>query len=202
LKGENKFAQHQQQQQNQRGKVSKNAFAEDGEGEVPDDIFDTSQGLTAVTNDWWSSMVTQDDIDSLFASHKMRLLFEILKMCEKQGEKILIFSTFVAVLDCIEQFMKAIQNQDNNPNAVRHGYSQYKTNWVLGRDYYRLDGSTPKATRQHMINEFNRPGSSPRCFLISAKAGGQGINLISANRCIIVDTSWNPANDVSRDDTE
>lgn len=47
-----------------------------------------------------------------------------------------------------------------------------------------------------MINEFNNViNKRARVFLISAKAGGQGINLIGANRVIILDTSWNPSND-------
>ncbi|KAG5676156.1 hypothetical protein PVAND_006005 [Polypedilum vanderplanki] len=190
LKGENKFT-----NQNQQKKTSNDDFNEDGEGEEPDDILDTSQGFTAVTNDWWSGMTTEEDIESLNASHKMRLLFEILKLTEQKGEKILIFSSFVAVLECIEQFMKAISSQANNPNASRYGYDLYQSRWILGVDYYRLDGSTPKAARQAMINQFNSPGNKVRCFLISAKAGGVGINLTAANRCVIIDTSWNPAND-------
>lgn len=190
----------EQQKLKQRSKTSNIAFNDDEEEDLPDDILDTSQGLTAVTNDWWSSMTTEDDIESLYASHKMRLLFEILKISEQKNEKVLIFSSFVAVLDCIEQFMKAISNQDNNLqnklNASRYGYDRYKSRWVSGTDYYRLDGSTSKIERQNMINKFNAPGSSPRCFLISAKAGGVGINLTAANRCVIIDTSWNPANDV------
>lgn len=47
-----------------------------------------------------------------------------------------------------------------------------------------------------MIKEFNNVlNKKARIFLISAKAGGQGINLIGANRVIILDTSWNPSND-------
>lgn len=70
------------------------------------------------------------------------------------------------------------------------------TQWHLGKDYYRLDGKTPKSIRHAMINEFNNQlNERARVFLISAKAGGQGINLIGANRVIILDTSWNPSND-------
>ncbi|XP_070500734.1 transcriptional regulator ATRX homolog isoform X2 [Chironomus tepperi] len=197
-KGEHKFGNAQQQQQLQQlkeAKKSQNAFNEE-EGDEPDDIFDTSQGTTAVTNNWWNSMLTETDMNSLTSSHKMILLFEILRLCEMKKEKILIFSSFVAVLDIIEGFMKAIHNQETNPNAKLYGLDKYKTTWELGKDYFRLDGSTPRNVRQEMINAFNNsPSPRLRCFLISAKAGGQGINLVAANRCIIIDTSWNPAND-------
>lgn len=68
--------------------------------------------------------------------------------------------------------------------------------WISGQDYYRLDGKTPKNIRHEMIKRFNSEANKrARVFLISAKAGGQGINLIGANRVIILDTSWNPSND-------
>lgn len=68
--------------------------------------------------------------------------------------------------------------------------------WISGQDYYRLDGKTPKNIRHEMIKRFNSEANRrARVFLISAKAGGQGINLIGANRVIILDTSWNPSND-------
>ena len=33
-------------------------------------------------------------------------------------------------------------------------------------------------------------------FLLSAKAGGVGLNLVGANRLVLVDSSWNPAHDL------
>ncbi|KAH8378332.1 hypothetical protein KR093_010752 [Drosophila rubida] len=70
------------------------------------------------------------------------------------------------------------------------------TTWISGQDYYRLDGKTPKHIRHDMIKRFNNEANRrARVFLISAKAGGQGINLIGANRVIILDTSWNPSSD-------
>lgn len=57
-----------------------------------------------------------------------------------------------------------------------------------------LDGSTPPLERESKINDFN---CNPKVnlFLVSTKAGCLGINLIAANRVVIVDVSWNPCND-------
>lgn len=33
-------------------------------------------------------------------------------------------------------------------------------------------------------------------LLLSAKAGGAGLNLVGANRLILFDTDWNPATDL------
>lgn len=71
-----------------------------------------------------------------------------------------------------------------------------KQKWEYAHDFYRLDGKTPKQRRHEMITSFNDPSNQRiKAFLISAKAGGQGINLIGANRVVLLDTSWNPSND-------
>lgn len=46
-----------------------------------------------------------------------------------------------------------------------------------------------------MIKHFNSNEES-RVFLLSTKAGNMGINLVAANRVVLLDTSWNPANDL------
>lgn len=46
--------------------------------------------------------------------------------------------------------------------------------------------------------KFNDPGgaaASSFVFLLSSKAGGCGVNLIGANRLVLFDPDWNPAND-------
>lgn len=38
--------------------------------------------------------------------------------------------------------------------------------------------------------------SVAQVLLLSAKAGGAGLNLIGANRLVLFDTDWNPATDL------
>ncbi|MCJ8745609.1 hypothetical protein PDJAM_G00132140 [Pangasius djambal] len=48
----------------------------------------------------------------------------------------------------------------------------------LGYTWCRLDGQTPVAQRQRIVDSFNRPDSSHFLFLLSSKAGGVGLNLV------------------------
>lgn len=61
--------------------------------------------------------------------------------------------------------------------------------------YVRLDGSMTIKKRSKVVDEFNKPDSNQFIFMLSSKAGGCGLNLIGANRLIMFDPDWNPAND-------
>ena len=66
---------------------------------------------------------------------------------------------------------------------------------LRGYNYVRLDGSMTIARRQKIVDRFNDPTSSDFIFMLSSKAGGCGLNLIGANRLVMFDPDWNPAND-------
>ena len=59
----------------------------------------------------------------------------------------------------------------------------------------RLDGTMTINKRQKLVDRFNNPENEEFIFLLSSKAGGCGINLIGANRLILMDPDWNPAAD-------
>ncbi|KAL3271526.1 hypothetical protein HHI36_022003 [Cryptolaemus montrouzieri] len=61
--------------------------------------------------------------------------------------------------------------------------------------YVRLDGSMTIKKRAKVVENFNKPDSEEFIFMLSSKAGGCGLNLIGANRLIMFDPDWNPAND-------
>lgn len=61
--------------------------------------------------------------------------------------------------------------------------------------YVRLDGSMSIKKRGKVVERFNMPESDDFIFMLSSKAGGCGLNLIGANRLVMFDPDWNPAND-------
>ncbi|KAM3620036.1 uncharacterized protein V6R79_017352 [Siganus canaliculatus] len=61
--------------------------------------------------------------------------------------------------------------------------------------YVRLDGTMSIKKRAKIVERFNSPSNPEFIFMLSSKAGGCGLNLIGANRLIMFDPDWNPAND-------
>lgn len=59
----------------------------------------------------------------------------------------------------------------------------------------RIDGAVPTAQRQPLVDRFNAAWDSSLVMLLSARAGGAGINLIGANRLVMLDPDWNPSVD-------
>lgn len=65
--------------------------------------------------------------------------------------------------------------------------------------YCRLDGSNKVEERQQSIDDFNKD-SEIFVFLLSTRAGGQGINLAAADTVILFDSDWNPHQDAQAQD--
>ncbi|XP_006000298.1 transcriptional regulator ATRX isoform X1 [Latimeria chalumnae] len=145
--------------------------------------------------DWYKDFVSEADAEIIEHSGKLSLLFEILRMAEELGEKVLVFSQSLISLDLIEDFLELAnkaKDEEDKPLIYKG-----KGKWFRNIDYYRLDGSTSAQTRKKWAEEFN-DDSNPRgrLFIISTRAGSLGINLVAANRVIIFDASWNPSYDV------
>ncbi len=59
-------------------------------------------------------------------------------------------------------------------------------------EYCRIDGSTYLEEREKQIEEFTSINSNKFVFLLSTRAGGLGINLMTADTVILYDSDWNP----------
>lgn len=177
----------------------------------------SSSGPGSPSPDWYKDFVTEADAGVLEHSGKISLLFEILRMAEELGDKVLVFSQSLISLDLIEDFLemasmdKIEEGKEDGKEDGKEGAEEEKEEaaqprpviykgegkWFRNIDYYRLDGSTTAQTRKKWAEEFNDIANPRgRLFLISTKAGSLGINLVAANRVIIFDASWNPSYDV------
>ncbi|KAL8387806.1 hypothetical protein RB595_009660 [Gaeumannomyces hyphopodioides] len=116
----------------------------------------------------------EDSIKGLITSSgKMMLLDQLLAKLKKDNHRVLIFSQMVRMLDILGDYLR-----------------------MRGYQYQRLDGTIPAGPRRMAINHFNAEGSDDFCFLLSTRAGGLGINLMTADTVIIYDSDWNPQADL------
>lgn len=101
-------------------------------------------------------------------SAKVTKCVELLDQFQREGQKTIVFSQFVSLLDLLH-----VPIEQN------------------GWECERYDGSMSAEARNDAITRFT---DKPSCkmMLISLKAGNSGLNLVAASRVIILDPFWNP----------
>ncbi|KAH0005184.1 SNF2 family DNA-dependent chromodomain-containing ATPase, partial [Aureobasidium melanogenum] len=116
----------------------------------------------------------EDQLKALVTSSgKMMLLDRLLTRLKADGHRVLIFSQMVKMLDIIGDYLH-----------------------LRGHQYQRLDGTIAAGPRRQAIDHFNAPDSKDFCFILSTRAGGLGINLMTADTVILFDSDWNPQADL------
>jgi chromodomain-helicase-DNA-binding protein 1 len=109
----------------------------------------------------------------IMTSGKMVLLDQLLNKLRRDGHRVLIFSQMVRMLDIIGDYLQ-----------------------LKGLNFQRLDGTINSHKRRIAIDHFNAEDSKDFVFLLSTRAGGLGINLMTADTVIIFDSDWNPQADL------
>jgi SNF2 family DNA or RNA helicase len=124
-------------------------------------------------------------------SAKLERLLAMVRELREENERCLIFTQYVGM----GKMLQTVLQQE------------------LQEPVLYLNGSTPKSTRDRMIERFQTPappageapaataGASgrqqvsdqPNVFILSLKAGGVGLNLTAANHVFHFDRWWNPA---------
>ena len=98
-------------------------------------------------------------------SSKLEAVTELLEECKSGGHRVLLFSQFTEMLEII------------------------KENLPEGMSYMYLDGKTKSKERMELVERFN--SGEGDVFIISLRAGGNGLNLTEADTVIHVDPWWN-----------
>lgn len=114
----------------------------------------------------------ESDIAELLMSYKVGIIAKILEESKKINDQVLVFSHHLPVLDYLERYIERA---------------------LPGLDTLRIDGKTPSSARLSMTQAVNRGRHD--VVLLSTKAGGLGLNITGANRVIIADFSWTPADE-------
>ncbi|KAF2490526.1 hypothetical protein BU16DRAFT_156303 [Lophium mytilinum] len=109
------------------------------------------------------------EVGNMNQSFKMEAVQKIIKYSKEVGDRVLIFSHSIPILNFLERYC-------NSSKTV----------------YQRIDGSVKSSSRQAQAKAFNQGTRSASVFLISTRSGGLGLNLPGANRVIILDISFNP----------
>ncbi|RZF46146.1 hypothetical protein LSTR_LSTR013104 [Laodelphax striatellus] len=115
----------------------------------------------------------------------------------KKGVLSVEMSPKLMVLDCM---LAVIKTTTTDKVVLVSNYTQTLDLFerlcrMRSYNYVRLDGTMTIKKRAKVVENFNKADSSDFIFMLSSKAGGCGLNLIGANRLVMFDPDWNPAND-------
>lgn len=126
----------------------------------------------------WPWAPDHDPDESLVTdSGKMVMLDRLVPYLFAKGHKVILFSQFSKQLDILEEWATTLRG------------------WPV----CRIDGAVKAEDRADQIEAFNTEPDH-KLFLLSTRAGGQGINLTSADTVILFDSDWNPQQDLQAQD--
>ena len=110
-------------------------------------------------------------------SSKLQVLTHLLDL--NMDEKTLVFCRSVEFLDIIDRFTAYYRDQKD-----------------ITQGFLRFDGTTTANKRQAYVNKFNNCDPKEcNMMLMTTQVGGYGLTVTGANRVILIDPSWNPAED-------
>jgi SNF2 family DNA or RNA helicase len=103
-------------------------------------------------------------------SGKLARLTEMLDEAWQVGDRALIFTQFAEMGALLQRHLQE----------------------TFGHEVPFLHGGVPAKQRDRLVARFQE-AEGPRCFILSLKAGGTGLNLTAANHVFHFDRWWNPA---------
>ncbi|PYH79120.1 helicase [Aspergillus uvarum CBS 121591] len=170
-----------EQEELERAKTIKLAKREIAQKKMQNPIMQARLVCNSPHNFYWpwgsSTDPTALDETLVTASGKMLLLDRLLPALLGKGHKVLIFSQFKTQLDILQDWATHLR----------------------GWRCCRIDGAVSQEDRRAQITAFNTDPAY-KLFLLSTRAGGQGINLVAADTVILFDSDWNPQQDLQAQD--
>ena len=116
------------------------------------------------------SLFLKDNKSLANRSGKLIHLEELLEVILSEKDRVLIFTQYAQMGDLLQGYLANLFKQE-----------------VLF-----LHGSLTSDARKALVAKFRKP-DGPQIFILSLRAGGQGLNLTEANQVIHYDQWWNPA---------
>ncbi|CCH59620.1 hypothetical protein TBLA_0B08040 [Henningerozyma blattae CBS 6284] len=137
----------------------------------------------------------EDELNSVMTDD-----FDIPDDFNMNGNSRTIQTEYSGKFSILERFLHQIKTKSDDKIVLISNYTQTLDliEKMCRNKHYgvlRLDGTMSINKRQKLVDRFNDPEGQEFIFLLSSKAGGCGINLIGANRLILLDPDWNPAAD-------
>ncbi|KAL4900336.1 hypothetical protein BDW74DRAFT_96460 [Aspergillus multicolor] len=168
-----------EQEEIERANTIKLAKREIAQKKMQNPVMQARLACNSPHNFYWPWVEDPSAIDETLvtASGKMLLLDRLIPSLLKKGHKILIFSQFKTQLDILQDWATHLRS------------------WKC----CRIDGAISQADRRDQIKAFNTD-KNYKVFLLSTRAGGQGINLVAADTVILFDSDWNPQQDLQAQD--
>ncbi|KAJ4457723.1 putative Protein CHROMATIN REMODELING 24 [Paratrimastix pyriformis] len=116
--------------------------------------------------------------NALTVSSKLRVAVSLVCSLAAGSHRMLVFSESLQFLNLLARALEATE--------IKPSF-----------DVLRLDGSLSSTERQEVVTRFQlfAEESRPALLLLTTQVGGVGLTLTAADRVILLDPSWNPAND-------